>query len=149
MSKDFTSPEYLAGRQTFLKDQETLFDLFVNKHGGDVQGQMSNIVYDLYTQEHLTTVQVAERVDQMVTAGEVGVVITAEQKVTEALDRAFNLAGHDGSHHKEHCIDQMVRALTGKDYREWVRNFEYGDSTERDEDGELELQYSWSTGIPA
>lgn len=149
MSKDFTSPEYLAGRQTFLNDQEKLFDLVVNKHGGDIQGGLSDIVYDLYTQEHLTTEQVAERVDQVIGKGEATVVITAEQKVEEALDRAFNMAGHDGSHHKEHCIDQMVRALTGNGYREWVRNYEYGDSQERDEDGELELQYEWHTGIPA
>lgn len=149
MAKDFTSPEYLAGRQVFLKDQEKLFDLVVNKQGGDIKGGIVDIVYDLYTQEHLTTEQVAERVDQLVGSGEASVVTTPEQKVEEALDRAFSLAGYDGSHHKEHCIDQMVRALTGKDYREWVRNYEYGDSTERDEDGELELQYEWSIGIPS
>lgn len=146
MTKDYTSPEYLAGRKTFLKDQETLFDLVVDKHGGDIQGGLANIVYELYTQEHLTTIQVAERVDQFINGGEATVIITAEQKVDEALSRAFSLAGFDGAHHKDHCIDQMVRSLTGGGYREWVRKYEYGDSTEVDEDGELEIQYTWETG---
>jgi hypothetical protein len=37
----------------------------------------------------------------------------AESRIAAALGIAADLAGYDGGHHKAHCIDQMVRALTG------------------------------------
>jgi hypothetical protein len=39
--------------------------------------------------------------------------MTAKQKVENALGMARKYAGSDGAHHKQYCIDQMVRALTG------------------------------------
>lgn len=41
----------------------------------------------------------------------------------------------DGAHHKMWVIDQMVRALTGDDYEQWVSDFE--------QDG----QFEWDVGI--
>lgn len=36
-----------------------------------------------------------------------------EARLKCALYYAGELAGYDGAHHKDYCIDQMVRALTG------------------------------------
>jgi hypothetical protein len=56
-----------------------------------------------------------------------------------ALDVAFRYAGFDGGHHKQWVIDQMVRALTGDKYEEWVAKFKAG------EDGPD--TYGWDEGI--
>jgi hypothetical protein len=53
----------------------------------------------------------------------------------EALDIAFEYGGTDGAHHKQWVIDQMVRAISGEGYAEWVSLYE-GDG-----------QYEWDTGI--
>jgi hypothetical protein len=45
----------------------------------------------------------------------------------------------DGDHHKTWVIDQMVRAVTGNDYQEFVRQYCHG------EDGPQ--TYSWGVGI--
>jgi hypothetical protein len=55
-----------------------------------------------------------------------------------ALDVIFSYGGIDGSHHKQWVLDQVVRALTGEKYEEWVKKFEQG------EDGPN--TYSWDTG---
>lgn len=57
----------------------------------------------------------------------------------EALDLILRYGGIDGSHHKTWVIDQVVRALTGDGYEEWVRNAKAG------EDGPD--TYSWDEGI--
>lgn len=66
--------------------------------------------------------------------------MTEEQK---AIRRALNIArqygGTDGAHHKDWVIDQMVRELTGKQYRRWVRRACAG------EDGPD--TYEWNEGI--
>ena len=62
-----------------------------------------------------------------------------EDRVKDALDVAKEFAGYDGGHHKQWVIDKMVRALTGDDYEEWVRQFNYGD--------EGEDTYLWEEGI--
>lgn len=53
----------------------------------------------------------------------------------KALQIARDGAQTDGAHHKLWCIDQMVRALTGDAYDDWVAEYE--------EDG----TYEWDTGI--
>lgn len=53
----------------------------------------------------------------------------------KALEIAFNYGQIDGNHHKMWAIDQMVRALTGNRYNNWIEDYE--------EDGE----YSWDEGI--
>lgn len=47
--------------------------------------------------------------------------------------------GIDGEHHKTWVIDQMVRALTGTDYANWVQESKVG------EDGPN--TYTWDEGI--
>lgn len=71
---------------------------------------------------------------------------TDEKRIKKALDIAVRYGGIDGAHHKQWCIDQMVRALTGcgglrtsAKYKELVAdacNGEDGPNT-----------YEWDTGI--
>ena len=62
-----------------------------------------------------------------------------EKVIVPALEVARRYGGTDEGHHKAWVIDQMVRALTGKDYEKWVR--------ER-KDGVAGLNtYSWDEGI--
>jgi len=60
-------------------------------------------------------------------------------KINKALEFAHNYGGIDGDHHKMWVIDQMVRALTGNKYEEWVKEHNKG------EDGPD--TYEWETGI--
>lgn len=58
------------------------------------------------------------------------------------IEEALSLAEYgqlDGAHHKTWTIDQMVRALTGDGYDQWVTDYCYG------EDGHD--TYVWDTGI--
>ena len=61
-------------------------------------------------------------------------------KIQKALDVAFKYGSTDGSHHKMWVIDQMVRALTGDKYEDWVRKVKEGD--------EGPETYGWEEGIP-
>lgn len=63
------------------------------------------------------------------------------KEVKEALKIAFEYGQIDGSHHRLWAIDQMVRALTGKDYEKWVEEYEEVDP----DTGESE--YFWEEGI--
>lgn len=51
---------------------------------------------------------------------------TLQQRVEGALQVAFEFGNYDGAHHKMWVIDQMVRALTGDQYEEWVEKFNSG-----------------------
>lgn len=62
-----------------------------------------------------------------------------QQRIDKALEIAFEYSQIDGSHHKAYSIDQMVRALTGDNYKQWVKEYEHDEET-----GE---EYSWDTGI--
>jgi hypothetical protein len=46
-----------------------------------------------------------------------------ERRIAEALKIA---AQPDGAHHKDWIIDQMVRALTGDGYAQWVADRKIG-----------------------
>lgn len=61
-------------------------------------------------------------------------------RITGALDVAFEWAGVDGGHHQQWVIDQMIRELLGSEdnYRKWVDNYNNAD------DGEA---YEWNPGI--
>ena len=61
------------------------------------------------------------------------------RQVQAAIDVAESYGGIDGSHHKTWVIDQMVRALTGSGYKEWVKRQKSG------EDGPD--TYLWDEGI--
>lgn len=57
-----------------------------------------------------------------------------EFRIAAAESIAFKYAGIDGAHHKQWVIDQMLRALLGEEYAEWVDAFEDGG------------KYPWDTG---
>lgn len=61
-----------------------------------------------------------------------------EERILAALDVA-TWGQMDGAHHKMWVIDQMVRALTGDDYEEWVTSW-----CRDDNDG---LAYVWDEGV--
>jgi len=46
-----------------------------------------------------------------------------QARIVAALKVADEYGGIDGGHHKMWVIDQMVRALLGKEYVEWVHRF--------------------------
>lgn len=58
-----------------------------------------------------------------------------EDRIKKTLDIAYHYALVDGAHHKTWVIDQMIQALTGDGYDEWIRVWT--------EDG----IYDWDTGI--
>lgn len=86
-------------------------------------------------------------------------------KIKKALEIAREYAGYGGEHHKDYCIDQMVRALLSceiekkyndagtiyasryitpvksEEYDNWVKNYQG-----EDENGEA--IYYWETGTP-
>lgn len=65
--------------------------------------------------------------------------MTDAEKIAVALDIACRFGQIDGAHHRLWVIDQMVRALTGDGYAEWVADTTGG------EDGASE--YAWETGV--
>jgi hypothetical protein len=72
------------------------------------------------------------------TVEEVTRYVRAEPTVEKALEIARHHGGIDGAHHKAWVIDQIVRALTGKNYDTWIA--EHCDG----EDGPD--TYSWDEG---
>lgn len=64
----------------------------------------------------------------------------AQTRIDEAMATVENYGSIDGEHHKTWVIDQVVRALLGPKYEEWVR--EHCDG----EDGPN--TYEWPLGIP-
>jgi hypothetical protein len=63
----------------------------------------------------------------------------ADDGAAEALNIAWRFGGIDGAHHKAWTIDQMVRALTGADYEQWVKDARHGEDGPR--------SYEWDEGI--
>jgi len=49
-----------------------------------------------------------------------------EERVAGALKVAYDYGALEQAHHKQWIIDQMVRALTGGDYENWVKKFNFG-----------------------
>lgn len=84
--------------------------------------------------------------------------MTDAEKIAAVLAEIDQYGGIDGSHHKQYCLDQVVRILTGcpKEQRTAIdvrgKEYEYeslGESAEykawvqkREDEG-----YDWSTGI--
>lgn len=48
--------------------------------------------------------------------------MTDTERVKKAIDFAVEWGGVDGAHHKDWCIDQMVRILAGDEYDNVVKN---------------------------
>ncbi len=65
--------------------------------------------------------------------------MTETEKIKKAIDLAVQYGGIDGAHHKDWCIDQIVRILAGGDYEKIVKDACAG------EDGAN--TYSWNCGI--
>jgi len=66
--------------------------------------------------------------------------VTDEQRrISAAIDIAVEHGGHDGAHHKDWVIDQMVRVLAGDMYEQVVASAKNG------EDGPE--THEWSVGI--
>jgi len=64
---------------------------------------------------------------------------TADERISDATDLAFQYAGIDGAHHKQWVIDQMLRKLLGsEEYGFWVLRWESEGVDETDK---------WDTGI--
>ena len=66
--------------------------------------------------------------------------LTLHPRVQEALNVAVEYGVIDGAHHKDWCIDQMVRALLGDRYDSFIAH------VCTDEDGQVHLDW-WDTGI--
>ena len=62
-----------------------------------------------------------------------------KDRIEAALETARWGAGFDGAHHKDWVIDQMVRALTGDGYTDWVKAWEAGENGPK--------TYEWQEGI--
>lgn len=62
-----------------------------------------------------------------------------KEKIESALSIAWRYGQIDGDHHKTWVINQIVMALCGENYKEWVEAYE----TPLD-DGDY---YIWDTGI--
>lgn len=60
-------------------------------------------------------------------------------KFDKVLNVIFQYGQIDGAHHKAWVIDQIVRILQGKEYTDWVYNYEHDEQT-----GDT---YTWDTGI--
>lgn len=65
--------------------------------------------------------------------------LTSDDRIAEAMQLIFNYGGIDGAHHKQWVLDQVIRALAGDGYEQWVKVFEDG------EDGPK--TYEWDQGI--
>lgn len=65
--------------------------------------------------------------------------MTQDERIERAIAIAQSYGGTDGEHHKMWVIDQMVRALIGDRYRNWVAATRYG------EDGPK--TYNWDVGV--
>lgn len=65
------------------------------------------------------------------------------EKKDKIIDLTLNLiyqyGGVDGEHHKKWLIDQIVRNLTGNNYKKWIKEYKKG------EDGAN--TYGWDIGI--
>ena len=65
--------------------------------------------------------------------------LSKAKRIKKAMELAADFGGVGGGHHKCWLVDQMVRALTGPDYKAWVKLWCDG------EDGPD--SYEWDTGI--
>ncbi len=65
--------------------------------------------------------------------------MSAQERNKKAIEFAIEWGGVDGAHHKDWCIDQMVRILAGEDYDQVVK-----DACDGDLGSET---YSWDCGI--
>ena len=54
-------------------------------------------------------------------------VSTLEVNAATGLVVMMQFGSIDGAHHKQWVLDQVARALTGKNYSAWVKEYNFGD----------------------
>jgi hypothetical protein len=63
-----------------------------------------------------------------------------QERIRNATDLILRYGGIDGAHHKQWCLDQVLRLLLNeKEYHAWVYKYEAPDA-----DGQRE--YEWDKG---
>lgn len=62
-----------------------------------------------------------------------------KEKIELAMDMIIKHGGHEGEHHKEWCLDQVFRILSGKDYDHLVKEAREGEGGP--------YTYEWKVGI--
>lgn len=96
-----------------------------------------------YTGTGTLAQQVRIRLDEAYTCGLRDGAEEAYERLDGTVMKALGIAAQygttDGGDHRMWVIDQMVRALTGDSYSQWVQDMEYG------EDGPH--TYEWEEGI--
>jgi hypothetical protein len=65
--------------------------------------------------------------------------MTDSEKIEKALEIIDRYGAIDGEHHKQWCLDQIARILTGNKYAEWRKEW-----IDIDEDEECDM---WDEGI--
>lgn len=128
--------QQLHERQTrFNQTAEDVFDQVTHLAGGAPTQEAAGTIWQMVMDEKLTCEAIAHAV---VDKGQVAV--SPQARIDEALNIAMNNKEHDGSHHKDWCIDQMCRVLAGETYRDFVKEACDG------EDGPA--TYGWDVGTP-
>ena len=71
-----------------------------------------------------------------------GVIMTDPERIAAAIEVASRYGGIDGAHHKQWCLDQMLRALMGPErFAEFIANRTLGPN------GEPDYYFPWDEGI--
>lgn len=64
-----------------------------------------------------------------------------KQKLKEILLICEAYGGTDGSNHKQYALDQIVRIITGDQYKYWREGYEEWN------DDRTDFQYWWDDGV--
>lgn len=62
-----------------------------------------------------------------------------QERINKALELIREIGAYDGSHHKQYCLDQVLRILLQDEYDQWIIDYKAG------EDGPE--TYEWEIGI--
>ena len=76
----------------------------------------------------------------------------ANTRIEDAIKLLLNYAQTDGGHHKTWCLDQVLKALTGPRYEEFIHAYEYGFDDEDLSDSSIGYEpddkvWEWDTGV--
>jgi hypothetical protein len=124
-----------AERQALFEQKtEGVFDAVTQLAGGAPTHSAAETIWRMVMAEDLPCEAIAQAI---VDKGQV--VVEPQDRIDEALNIAMNNKEHDGSHHKDWCIDQMCRVLAGEKYRGFVAEAMAGD--------EGPETYGWDIGI--
>jgi len=68
--------------------------------------------------------------------------LTPEERLSELAGIVYRYGQIDGGHHKMWVMDQMIRRITGKNYEDFVKDYQ-GEYNEEEE----YFDYEWDEGI--